>query len=111
MSYGSLHVQPVGASAYSFPIDTPVVRIGRDPAHNDLVISDGGISRRHVQIELRQTDGGSVQATVKDLGSANGTTLDGARRCSSHDVCCVERMDVRRMCAVRVCAAARGAEP
>ena len=78
MSYGSLHVQPVGASAYSFPIDTPVVRIGRDPAHNDLVISDGGISRRHVQIELRQTDGGSVQATVKDLGSANGTTLDGA---------------------------------
>ena len=29
----------------------------------------------------------------------------------SHDVCCVERMDVRRMCAVRVCAAGRGAEP
>ena len=40
MSYGALHVTPVGASAYSFPIDTPIVRVGRDPANNDLVISD-----------------------------------------------------------------------
>jgi len=45
--------------------------IGRD-GQNDLVLSDGNVSRRHAQIFLRG-DG----AWLVDLGSRNGTRVDG----------------------------------
>lgn len=53
------------------------VRIGRDPAANDLVYPAGapGISGRHCVITL---SGGQV--TVTDLGSSYGTFLDGGRK-------------------------------
>ena len=51
---------------------TPVTIIGR--GHDaGLRLSDPGVSRHHAQVELR---GGSVW--LEDLGSTNGTTLDGA---------------------------------
>jgi serine/threonine protein kinase len=45
--------------------------IGRQPG-NDLVLSDQAISHRHLQV---MWDG--KQVTVKDLGSSNGTLLEG----------------------------------
>jgi hypothetical protein len=45
--------------------------IGRQPG-NDLVIPDGELSRHHARIDFR--DG---VAMVTDLGSANGTTVNG----------------------------------
>ncbi|BEP13198.1 DUF3662 and FHA domain-containing protein [Acidothermaceae bacterium B102] len=51
---------------------TPVTIIGR--GHDaQLRLSDPGVSRHHAQVELR---GGLVW--LEDLGSTNGTTLDGA---------------------------------
>jgi len=51
---------------------TPVTIIGR--GHDaQLRLSDPGVSRHHAQVELR---GGAVW--LEDLGSTNGTTLDGA---------------------------------
>ena len=47
--------------------------IGRQPG-NDLVLSDQAISHRHLQV---MWDG--KQVTVKDLGSRNGTLLEGVR--------------------------------
>jgi DNA-binding winged helix-turn-helix (wHTH) protein len=47
--------------------------IGRDP-HADIYLEAVGVSRRHACIELR--DGGAV---LRDLGSKNGTFLDGVR--------------------------------
>ena len=76
--FGTLHVQPVSSAAFSWPISTPSVRIGRDPQNNDLVCSDGGVSRRHVRLDLRHSGpGDNVTCTLQDLGSANGTTVDG----------------------------------
>jgi hypothetical protein len=50
----------------------PVTIVGR--GHDaDLRLSDPGVSRHHAQVELR--DGG---VWVEDLGSTNGTTLDGS---------------------------------
>jgi hypothetical protein len=46
--------------------------IGRHP-DNDICISDASVSRRHVQISY--TDSGW---TIEDLGSRNGTLLNGA---------------------------------
>src|SRR4051794_15300350 len=48
------------------------LRIGRDPA-NDVVLQDPNVSRFHAEIALV---GGSI--TVRDLGSSNGTRVDGA---------------------------------
>jgi hypothetical protein len=46
--------------------------VGRSQ-ENDIVINDPNVSRRHARIS--RTDGGFV---VEDLGSTNGTLLDGA---------------------------------
>jgi pSer/pThr/pTyr-binding forkhead associated (FHA) protein len=54
----------------------PVVRIGRDPECDLALQGEAGdaVSRRHAQIQL--SAGG---ATVTDLGSSNGTQLNGVR--------------------------------
>jgi len=49
------------------------VTLGSD-AHNDLVINDATVSRRHCEIELTP-DG----YAVRDLGSTNGTYVQGIR--------------------------------
>ena len=51
------------------------VRIGRDPATNDLVIDDPSISFRHCQLERTPPD----TYLIRDLGSANGVVI-GDRR-------------------------------
>jgi pSer/pThr/pTyr-binding forkhead associated (FHA) protein len=53
----------------------PVVRIGRDPACELPLQGTAGdaVSRRHAQIEL-----GDGRATITDVGSKNGTLLNGA---------------------------------
>jgi pSer/pThr/pTyr-binding forkhead associated (FHA) protein len=50
------------------------VTLGRD-ASNDLVVDDATLSRAHMRFE-RGADG---RWTVRDLGSSNGTRVDGAR--------------------------------
>lgn len=51
-----------------------VTVIGRDPLSCTHVLSDGSVSRRHCQLEA---SGGEI--VVTDLGSSNGTFLDGRR--------------------------------
>ena len=60
-----------GEDVHRVALDKEVVTIGRLP-ENDVVVSDKGVSRRHAQI--RTKDGGS---TLTDLGSTNGTNLNG----------------------------------
>lgn len=55
-----------------FPIHDKVV-IGRDPGC-DIHVAIDHLSRRHVEIEIR-----SNQLVLKDLGSANGTFVNGNR--------------------------------
>ena len=56
-----------------FPLDLPIMTLGRDPIA-DIVINDPEISRQHTRF-TRTPDGFSVQ----DLGSTNGTFVDGER--------------------------------
>ena len=50
-----------------------IVKIGT-ASDNDLALSDTSVSRQHVELRLRADD-----VTVRDLGSTNGTTVDGVR--------------------------------
>ncbi|MEV5319947.1 FHA domain-containing protein [Streptomyces sp. NPDC052687] len=56
------------------PLTTRTVRIGR-AADNDLVVDDLIVSRHHAELRAR-TDGGYE---IADLGSHNGTYLNGTR--------------------------------
>jgi hypothetical protein len=58
-----------------YPLVGPVTVVGRgDEA--DIVLDDPGISRRHAEFRVT-TDGPHLVATVTDLGSTNGTFVDG----------------------------------
>jgi DNA-binding NtrC family response regulator len=55
-----------------------LLRVGSDPG-NDLVLSDSTVSRRHLEVE--RTGRGLL---VKDLGSRNGTWVDGRQVMSAY---------------------------
>jgi DNA-binding NtrC family response regulator len=72
-----LIVSPQGSTTHPLPASGAVV-IGRDESCT-IAIDDLRISRRHVQINV-----GAV-LSVRDLGSANGTTLAGVRLQADED--------------------------
>lgn len=59
------------------PLEPPGVVIGRG-SEADLRVSDPGVSRRHVEIRVRPSEDGVV-VTAIDLGSTNGTRVNGKR--------------------------------
>lgn len=56
-----------------YSVNAESVVLGRS-AEADIVVDDTGVSRRHLEI---RTDGGTVYAV--DLGSTNGSYIDGQR--------------------------------
>ncbi len=62
----------------TFPLDEDSSSLGRDPG-NDIVINDPQISRQHARI----TRQGELMV-IKDLGSTNGTFVNGMRLTGPH---------------------------
>ncbi|OFK24675.1 FHA domain-containing protein [Olsenella sp. HMSC062G07] len=58
-----------------FELGTVEISIGRDPS-NAVFLNDMTVSRRHARIDLSGISSG--YATIEDLGSLNGTWVDGA---------------------------------
>ena len=56
-----------------YPLEGPELFIGREQ-NNDIIINDPEVSRRHAQLFSK---GGSY--TIEDLGSTNGTCVNGQR--------------------------------
>lgn len=59
----------------TFELDQPVLTLGRDP-NNSVFLNDMTVSRKHAQLNLENVASG--YATIEDLGSLNGTWVDGA---------------------------------
>ena len=59
----------------TFELADSVVTIGRDPS-NSVFLNDMTVSRRHARLDLSGLESGL--ATIEDLGSLNGTWVDGA---------------------------------
>ncbi|MBI4917505.1 MAG: sigma 54-dependent Fis family transcriptional regulator [Acidobacteria bacterium] len=55
------------------PLERTAIRVGSDP-DNDLVVADPTVSGRHFEIVA-----GEHGRRLRDLGSTNGTTVDGLR--------------------------------
>jgi pSer/pThr/pTyr-binding forkhead associated (FHA) protein len=60
-----------GAEGTEHPIEGPVTTIGRDPG-TEVSCSDDAMSREHAAVEFA---GGALR--VRDLGSRNGTQING----------------------------------
>lgn len=67
----SLRIQEGKDSGREFSFDQPEVTIGRT-ADNDVILSDAGVSRRHVLIKSV-----AGRFVAQDMGSANGTQVNG----------------------------------
>jgi adenylate cyclase len=61
-----------GAQSFDLPSGMPLV-VGRAPA-SDIPVVDPTISRRHAEVECNEN-----RVVVRDLGSSNGTFLNGNR--------------------------------
>ncbi|MFN0095947.1 MAG: FHA domain-containing protein [Dehalococcoidia bacterium] len=72
MKFGALRVT-LGGQDYDLPLDVASLTVGSEPG-SGLELSDGSVAARHARIVF---DSGRL--TVEDLGSANGTYLDGVR--------------------------------
>jgi serine phosphatase RsbU (regulator of sigma subunit) len=66
-----IHVVPADGQAFDYPFEGDSVTVGRSSA-SDLVLADKFLSRQHARLFLRD---GAVM--VEDLGSRNGTLLNG----------------------------------
>lgn len=64
-----------------YPLLGAITTIGRD-ATADIVLDDPGISRTHAEIRVTN-DGPRYVATIRDLGSTNGTFVNGDRATST----------------------------
>ena len=67
---------------HAYPLVGAITVLGRGE-EADIVVDDPGVSRRHAEIRVT-TDGPHLVATLRDLGSTNGTMVDGERARSEH---------------------------
>jgi hypothetical protein len=65
-----------------YPLMGAITILGRDDAA-DIILDDPGISRRHSELRVT-TDGRHFVTTIRDLGSTNGTYVNGERISSEH---------------------------
>lgn len=69
---GELTIVRGPSTGERFILDIPEVTIGRDP-NCEVFLNDRTVSRRHAHLSIQ---GG--RAVIEDLGSLNGTWVDGA---------------------------------
>lgn len=69
----TLVIRWMGGNTQQYPVAKPALTVGRAPG-NDIVINHPTVSGRHLSLDL--TPG---KFTVTDLGSTNGTMLNGQR--------------------------------
>lgn len=65
-----------------YPLMGAITILGRDDSA-DIILDDPGISRRHSELRVT-TDGPHFVTTIRDLGSTNGTYVNGERITSEH---------------------------
>lgn len=70
--YPTLSILKGPQTGSSFVLDAPEITIGRDPS-SSVFLNDMTVSRRHAVLHIS-----GDSARIEDLGSLNGTWVDGA---------------------------------
>ena len=70
--YPTLSILKGPQTGSTFVLDTPDITIGRDPS-SSVFLNDMTVSRRHAVLHIA-----GDSARIEDLGSLNGTWVDGA---------------------------------
>ncbi|HQF03489.1 MAG TPA: DUF3662 and FHA domain-containing protein [Phycicoccus sp.] len=65
-----------------YPLTSAITILGRDD-DADIILDDPGISRRHTELRV-SIDGPGFITVIRDLGSTNGTFVNGERIDSEH---------------------------
>ncbi len=94
-------VVSIGPEHRTFPIDREALRIGR-ASQNAIQIADPTVSKEHAEVVR---DGGKV--TIRDLGSRNGTRLNGIE---VHEATAIRDGDVLEIGKIFVRVSAPGGE-
>ncbi|GEM_PF-3270575 len=66
-----------------YPLDAEVIHLGREQART-IPINDPLVSRRHAEITCVSETGGADAWIIRDLGSTNGTYVNGALLTTSY---------------------------
>lgn len=74
-SHPTLTIVKGPQAGMTFTLNDNLISIGRDPS-NSIFLNDMTVSRHHASIKLADED--NTLATIEDLGSLNGTWVDGA---------------------------------
>ncbi|MDX2043730.1 MAG: adenylate/guanylate cyclase domain-containing protein [Acidobacteriota bacterium] len=69
----NLYVQTPGNKNFTFEINRPEISIGRE-LKNDIILDDPRVSRMHALVLKTETE-----SVLRDLGSGNGTFVNGQR--------------------------------
>jgi hypothetical protein len=72
-AHGAAELEAEGGAAQHYPLAAGAVQLGRDPG-SDIVLADPAASWRHARVVRRGAD-----FIIEDLGSLNGTWLNGRR--------------------------------
>ncbi|MGA1824090.1 MAG: FHA domain-containing protein [bacterium] len=69
-----------GVAIKKFPLDKPILRMGRNP-NNDIYIDDKVVSKEHAVIEIGDDEDqeGLKAYYIRDLGSINSTYVNGKK--------------------------------
>lgn len=70
--YPTLTILKGPSTGSSFVLDTPEITLGRDPS-SSVFLNDMTVSRHHAVVRIQ-----GQLASIEDLGSLNGTWVDGA---------------------------------
>jgi hypothetical protein len=73
MIYGTLHLRFPNGQQQSHNISQSSILIGRGLA-NDLILNEGSVAPSHARLSFQRGD-----VVLEDLGSINGTTINGVR--------------------------------
>jgi pSer/pThr/pTyr-binding forkhead associated (FHA) protein len=71
-SFGKLVLTWADGRAQEFELAKPSITLGRATT-NDIALADAKVSRTHARVDC-----GAADCTIADLGSANGTRVNGA---------------------------------
>jgi len=86
-------LEPKDRKGTTFAIGATPVSVGREPDNTVVIPDDAFVSARHATVATVQGDAGP-RVAVADLGSKNGTYLNGVRVTQQHTVEVGDRLQI-----------------